>query len=90
MKSYLRRQWPLFSVYALVIVSLIAMILVNFRVGAVLLAGSILWAAILRWRLTDSAAGWLRVRRRRIDLVILATLGFILLSLALVVPIHQF
>ncbi|MCX6404179.1 MAG: DUF3017 domain-containing protein [Actinobacteria bacterium] len=90
MKSYLRRQWPLFSVYALVIVSLIAMNLVNFRVGAVLLAGSILWAAILRWRLTDSAAGWLRVRRRRIDLVILATLGFILLSLALVVPIHQF
>jgi hypothetical protein len=90
MKSHLRRQWPLVSVYALVIVSLIAMNLVNFRVGAVLLAGSILWAAILRWRLTDSAAGWLRVRRRRVDLVILATLGFILLSLALVVPIHQF
>jgi len=90
MKSHLRRQWPLVSVYAFVIVSLIAMNLVNFRVGAVLLAGSILWAAILRWRLTDSAAGWLRVRRRRVDLVILATLGFILLSLALVVPIHQF
>ena len=90
MKSHLRRQWPLFSVYALVIVSLIAMNLINFRVGAVLLAGSILWAVILRWRLTDSAAGWLRVRRRRVDLVILATLGFILLSLALVVPIHQF
>ncbi|MEI7442554.1 MAG: DUF3017 domain-containing protein [Actinomycetes bacterium] len=90
MKSHLNRQWPLFSVYALVIISLIAMNLVNFRVGAVLLAGSILWATILRWRLTDSAAGWLRVRRRRVDLVILATLGFILLSLALVVPIHQF
>lgn len=90
MVSNSRRQWPLLSVYALVILSLLAMNWVNFRVGAVLLAGSILWAAILRWRLTDSVAGWLRVRRRRIDLVVLATLGFILLSLALVVPIHQF
>jgi len=90
MKSHVRRQWPLFSVYALAGSSLLAMNLVNFRAGAVLLAGSVLWAAILRWRLTDSAAGWLRVRRRRIDLVVLATLGFILLSLALVVPIHQF
>lgn len=90
MKSQLRRQWPLLSIYGFMVVSLIAMNAVNFRVGAVLLAGSILWATILRWRLTDSAAGWLRVRRRRIDLVILATLGFILLSLALVVPIHQF
>jgi len=89
-KIDLPRQWPLFSVYALVGSSLLAMHWVNFRVGAVLLAGSILWAAILRWRLTDSAAGWLRVRRRRIDLVILATLGFSLLALALVVPIHQF
>jgi len=90
MKSHLRRQWPLVSVNALVKESHISKNLVNFRVGAVLLAGSILWAAILRWRLTDSAAGWLRVRRRRVDLVILATLGFILLSLALVAPIHQF
>ena len=90
MKSRIIRQWPLVSVYALIGVSLFAMNLINFRVGAVLLSGSILWAAILRWRLTDSAAGWLRVRRRRVDLVILATLGFILLSLALVVPVHQF
>jgi len=89
-KSLLRQQWPIFSVYALVVVSLLAMNIANFRVGAVLLAASILWATILRWRLTDSAAGWLRVRRRRIDLVVLATLGFVLLSLALVVPIHQF
>jgi hypothetical protein len=89
-KSHSRRQWPLLSVYAFIALSLLAMNLINFRVGAVLLAASILWAAILRWRLTDSAAGWLRVRRRRIDLVVLATLGFILLSLALVVPIHQF
>jgi hypothetical protein len=86
--SLLRRQWPIFSIYALVVLSLLAMNIANFRVGAVLLAASILWATILRWRLTDSAAGWLRVRRRRIDLVVLATLGFVLLSLALVVPIH--
>jgi len=86
MSTYLRHQWPLFSVYTLMAVSLVAMIWINFRIGAVLLALSVLGAGFLRWRLTDSAAGWLRVRRRRIDLTVLATLGLILLSLALVVP----
>lgn len=62
------------------------MIWVDFRIGAVLLALSVIVAGLLRWRLTDAAAGWLRVRRRRIDLSILATLGLILLALALVVP----
>ena len=90
MKSQLHRQWPLLSVYALLLVSLIAMSSVNFRTGAVLLSVTVLYATILRWRLTDSAAGWLRVRRRRVDLVVLATLGFVLLSLSLVVPIHPF
>ena len=89
MKSQLQRQWPLLSVYVLLIVSLIAMSQVNFRVGAVLLSATVLYATLLRWRLTDSAAGWLRVRRRRVDLVVLATLGFVLLSLSLVVPIHS-
>lgn len=89
MKSQLRRQWPLISVLALVLTSLLAIIKVDFRVGAVSLSVSVLYALILRWRLTDSAAGWLRVRRRRIDLVVLATLGFVLLSLSLVVPVHS-
>jgi hypothetical protein len=80
------RQWPLFSVYVVILVSLVAMFVINFRVGAVLLAVGVLWSALLRWKLTDSKAGWLRVRRRRIDLTVLATLGFVLFSLALVVP----
>ena len=62
------------------------MIWLNFRTGAVLLSLGVLWAGFLRWRLSDNKAGWLRIRRRRIDLTVLATLGFILLSLALVVP----
>ena len=86
MNTHLRHQWPLLTIYAVMLVSLIAMVLVDFRIGAVLLALSVLGAGFLRWRLTDSAAGWLRVRRRRIDLTVLATLGIILLSLALVVP----
>jgi len=89
MKSHLQRQWPLFSVYLFIILSLIAMNWIDFRIGAVLLSASVLWAALLRWRLTDSSAGWLRIRRRRIDLVVLTTLGFALLALALVVPNHQ-
>ena len=46
----------------------------------------ILLAFILRLRLPDSAAGLLRVRRRRVDLTVLATLGTFLLILAIVVP----
>jgi hypothetical protein len=89
MKSHLQRQWPLFSVYLFIILSLVAMNWIDFRIGAVLLATSVLWAALLRWRLSDRGAGWLRIRRRRIDLVVLTTLGFVLLALALVVPHHQ-
>ncbi|NBU31974.1 MAG: DUF3017 domain-containing protein [Actinobacteria bacterium] len=89
MKSQVQRQWPLFSVYALFALGLLALNWVNFRIGAALLSLTILYAAVLRWRLTDSAAGWLRVRRRRIDLVVLATLGFALLTLALALPAHQ-
>jgi Protein of unknown function (DUF3017) len=37
-------------------------------------------------RLTDAKAGWLRIRRRRVDLTMLAALGVALLILALVVP----
>jgi hypothetical protein len=36
-------------------------------------------------RLPDSAAGLLKIRRRRVDLTVLATLGTFLLILALLV-----
>ncbi len=86
MKTFVKQQWPILSVYLGILASLIVVIYVDFRSGAILLSLSVLLAFILRLRLPDSAAGLLRVRRRRVDLTVLATLGTFLLILAIVVP----
>jgi uncharacterized membrane protein len=86
MKTFVKQQWPILSVYLGILASLIVVIYVDFRFGAILISLSVLLAFILRLRLPDSAAGLLRVRRRRVDLTVLATLGTFLLILALVVP----
>ena len=81
-----RRQWPAILVYLCAMFSLLLVATVDFRLGAISLALSVLLALGLRWRLSDEAAGLLRVRRRRIDLTVLALLGTALLLLAVVVP----
>jgi len=86
MKTFVKQQWPILSVYLGILASLFVVVYVDFRSGAILLSLSVLLAFILRLRLPDSAAGLLRVRRRRVDLTVLATLGTFLLILALVVP----
>lgn len=86
MKTFVKQQWPILSVYLGILASLIVVIYVDFRFGATFLSLSVLLAFVLRLRLPDSAAGLLRVRRRRVDLTVLATLGTFLLILALVVP----
>jgi uncharacterized membrane protein len=86
MKTLLKQQWPILSVYLGILVALIVVVFIDFRVGAILLSLSVLLAFVLRLRLPDAAAGLLRIRRRRVDLTVLATLGTFLLILALVVP----
>jgi hypothetical protein len=86
MKTFVKQQWPILSVYLGTLISLIVVIYVDFRFGAIPLSLSVLLAFLLRLRLPDSAAGLLKVRRRRVDLTVLATLGTFLLILALVVP----
>ena len=86
MKNFVSQQWPILSVYLGILASLFVVVYVDFRSGAILLALSVLFAFLLRLRLPDSAAGFLKIRRRRVDLTVLATLGTFLLILALVVP----
>lgn len=86
MKNFARKQWPILTVYSGILIALAVVIFVDFRSGAILLSLNVLLAFLLRLRLPDSKAGWLRIRRRRIDLTVLATLGIFLLILALVVP----
>ena len=86
MKTFVKQQWPILSVYLGILAALIVVVYVDFRFGAILLSLSVLLAFLLRLRLPDSAAGLLKIRRRRVDLTVLATLGTFLLILALVVP----
>lgn len=86
MKTFVKQQWPILSVYLGILAALVVVVFVDFRFGAIFLSSSVLLAFILRLRLSDTAVGLLRVRRRRVDLTVLATLGTFLLILALVVP----
>jgi hypothetical protein len=86
MKTFIKQQWPILSVYLGILAALIVVVYVDFRFGAILLSLSVLLAFLLRLRLPDSAAGLLKIRRRRVDLTVLATLATFLLILALVVP----
>lgn len=86
MKTLLKQQWPILSVYLGILAALIVVVFIDFRIGAILLSLSVLLAFVLRLRLPDAAAGLLRIRRRRVDLTVLATLGTFLFILALVVP----
>jgi hypothetical protein len=86
MKTFAKQQWPILSVYLGILISLIVVVFFDFRLGAIILALSVLLAFFLRLRLPDSSAGLLKIRRRRVDLTVLATLGTFLLILAVVVP----
>ena len=86
MQNLLAKQWPAFIVYAGIVISMTIAVTVDFRIGAIALALCVLLAFIFRFTLSDTDAGWLKSRRRRIDLTFLAALGVALLILALVVP----
>ncbi|WP_020576923.1 DUF3017 domain-containing protein [Actinopolymorpha alba] len=81
-----RRQWPLLVVLVGVFVSLVVVVLVDFRPGTVLLAGSVLLAAAFRLVLTTRRAGLLVVRSRMVDVMTLTIMGVATLLLALAVP----
>lgn len=81
-----RRQWPLLVVLTGAVVSLGVAVVVDFRPGMVLLAGSVLLAALFRLVLTTRRAGLLVLRGRMTDVVTLTTMGLGILVLALAIP----
>lgn len=80
------RQWPITVVLIGVGIALLLVGFDYFRRGAVVLAGSVLLAAFLRLLLPDREAGLLVVRSRRVDVIILGTLGVLLAVFAFWVP----
>ena len=80
-----RTYGPLLLVCAAVVASL-ALLLLDFRLGAALLAGSVVLALVLRLTLTTEGAGMLVVRTRAIDVAVLSVLAVGLAILAIIVP----
>ena len=58
----------------------------HFRRGAVMFAGFVWLAVVLRLLLTDQGSGWLAVRSRGVDLLCLGTLAVGLSVFAFIVP----
>ncbi len=80
------RQWPIALVLVGVAAALVLVALNSFRLGAVLLAASVLLAAFLRLLLPDEDAGLLVVRSKRVDVSLLIVMGVALSVLAFWVP----
>lgn len=79
-------QWPLTLVLVGLVMSLLIVADDHFRRGSVLFAGFVLLAFLLRLLLSDQDAGWLAMRRRRIDLMCLGVLATGVSVFALIVP----
>lgn len=79
-------QWPIAVVIAAVLISLAVVALDRFRLGSIMLAGSVVLAFILRLVLPSDRAGMLAVRSKAVDLVVLGVLAAGLAVFALWVP----
>lgn len=79
-------QWPLALVLGGFFLGLAVLALVDFRVGALMMSVSVVFAGAMRLVLPKDTVGLLAVRSRTIDLAIYGVLGIGLTVLSLVVP----
>ena len=79
-------QWPLALVLGGVATGLALLAFVDFRVGSLVVAVSVVFAGALRLVLPRRTAGLLAVRSTGIDLAVYGTLGIGLTALSLLVP----
>ena len=86
MSGLLRREWPLLTVLGLVTLGLIGVVSGHFRRGCVVIAFALFLALFLRILLPVDGAGWLAVRAKRTDIIVLAVLATATTVLSLWVP----
>ena len=80
------REWPLLAVLLVVGAGLVAALEGHPRYGSILIGLGMLGGAALRLVLPRRRSGWLRVRARWIDLIVLILLGTFTLVLAVALP----
>ncbi|MDD2858517.1 MAG: DUF3017 domain-containing protein [Candidatus Nanopelagicales bacterium] len=79
-------QWPITVVLVGVALSLVVIAFVSFRRGSIMLSAFVTLAFFLRLLLTDEDAGWLVVRSKRIDVIVLGSLAIGLTVMSFWVP----
>ena len=84
-KNWLR-QWPIAVVLFGVLIALVTIATDHFRRGAVILSAAVILAFFLRLFLPVKDAGWLAVRSRKVDLIVLGVLGLALAIFSFWVP----
>lgn len=84
--SYPSTPWPLLLVVAVVVAGAVAAGFGYWRRSALLVAGALLLGSVLRLALPARVAGLLVVRRRWIDVTVMAAMGAAIIAAALIVP----
>ena len=80
------RQLPLLAVLVAVGVGLLLVTFEHWRIGLVVVGLSLVGAALLRLLLPVRRVGFLAVRSRAVDVLLLAVVGLALTAVALAVP----
>ena len=82
----LLRQLPLLAVLVAVAVGLLVVAFDHWRLGLVIVGLALIGAAVLRLLLPVRRAGFLAVRSRPVDVVLLAATGLAVAVIALTIP----
>ncbi|RBY91884.1 hypothetical protein DQ244_10355 [Blastococcus sp. TBT05-19] len=80
------RQAPLLAVLVAVGIGLLLVTFEHWRIGLVVVGLSMVGAALLRLLLPVRRVGFLAVRSRAVDVVLLAVAGLVLTGVALAIP----
>ena len=80
------RQLPLLAVLAVVAVGLVLVALEHWRKGLTVMGLALVGAALLRLFLPERRVGFLAVRSRPVDVVLLAAAGLALTIISLAIP----
>jgi hypothetical protein len=84
--AWLRREWPLATSLAVIVVGLVVVADDHFRRGTVVLSFGVTLALFLRILLPSDQAGLLAVRSKKVDVLVLAVLAVGTSVMALWVP----
>ncbi|RFU23458.1 DUF3017 domain-containing protein [Geodermatophilus marinus] len=80
------RQLPLFAVLLVVAAGMVMVVLEHWRRGLVVLGAALALAALLRLLLPARRIGFLAVRSRPVDVVLMGAAGVTLAAVALAIP----